>query len=273
MPRFSLLYNNKPIKSYDISEPVITIGRLPENTISITNMGVSRRHARIEASADNSYIISDLNSLNGTFVNNKMITKSELAEGDRILIGKYAIIFEGNSPQAAAESSQSIEETNVLEQQPEALPPEEEATPEQQPGGTSTDEIMPPDNRDDEELVLELDDENPDDDRDTMATESDKIQEAITHPVLIETNKHVVHKLDKDYITLGNSENDDIFIDGLFIDESHVAIEKRDGDFWLLCKKLLGKISVNGKKVKSHCLQHKDRIEIGSSTLRFMENQ
>jgi pSer/pThr/pTyr-binding forkhead associated (FHA) protein len=81
-----------------------------------------------------------------------------------------------------------------------------------------------------------------------------------------------MYKLEKDLVTLGNSENDDIFVDGPFVDESHAVIEKREDGLWIVAKKMLGKLKVNGKKIKSCCLRHKDRLEIGSSTFRFMEN-
>jgi pSer/pThr/pTyr-binding forkhead associated (FHA) protein len=41
MAKFMVFYEGKPLNTYIIDEPVITIGRLPENTISIANMGVS----------------------------------------------------------------------------------------------------------------------------------------------------------------------------------------------------------------------------------------
>ena len=95
MPRLVLKFDQEPLKTYNIPEPVITIGRLPENTISIVNMGVSRRHARIELDRDGKYVITDLNSLNGTFVNNEKVSKTALSPGDSIVIGKYTIVFEG----------------------------------------------------------------------------------------------------------------------------------------------------------------------------------
>ena len=45
--------------------------------------------------------------------------------------------------------------------------------------------------------------------------------------VLIETTKHVVYKIDKSLITLGASENDDIFVSGFMVGEGHIEIEKK----------------------------------------------
>jgi pSer/pThr/pTyr-binding forkhead associated (FHA) protein len=90
--------------------------------------------------------------------------------------------------------------------------------------------------------------------------------------VLIETNKHVVYKLDKTFITLGASENDDIFVSGFLVGEGHVEIERKENELWIRSQKFMGKFRVNGRKEKNHLLRHKDRIEIGSSLFRYMEN-
>jgi pSer/pThr/pTyr-binding forkhead associated (FHA) protein len=90
--------------------------------------------------------------------------------------------------------------------------------------------------------------------------------------VLIEINKHVIYKLDKSLVTLGDSENDDVFVSGFLVDQGHVVIEREGEAFWIRSQKLLGQFKVNGRKTKNHQLQHKDRIEVGSSTFRYMEN-
>ena len=94
MLKFVVFYNGEPLKTYELDEPVVSIGRLPENTISIANMGISRRHTKIEEDADHKYVLSDLNSLNGTYVNGKRVKRITLNSGDKITIGKYTILFE-----------------------------------------------------------------------------------------------------------------------------------------------------------------------------------
>ena len=94
MVKFVVLYNGEPLKTYELDDTVFSIGRLPENTISIANMGISRRHAKIEEDADRKHILNDLNSLNGTYVNGKRVKKIALSSGDKITIGKYTILYE-----------------------------------------------------------------------------------------------------------------------------------------------------------------------------------
>jgi len=68
----------------------LTIGRTPVNGIVITSLTVSRQHAAISYK-DGAYIIQDLNSRNGTFLNGKRVQRAKLHNGDSINIGGYQI--------------------------------------------------------------------------------------------------------------------------------------------------------------------------------------
>lgn len=68
-----------------------TIGRSPENTIQLLDPGVSTRHCQIFVKRGE-YVLADLGSRNGTFVNGQRVSKIRLADGDRIQIGKH--VFE-----------------------------------------------------------------------------------------------------------------------------------------------------------------------------------
>ena len=239
MIKFSVSYNNKVIKTYELDDQGITIGRLPENRICISNMGISRRHAKIERDANNNLEISDLNSLNGTFVNNKKVSKTVLSPGDIITIGKYAIVLESDDKKesGAFPGPSSLEQPHLEVPSPSA---EETKGPSaQERTSTSTEHPLAPPS---------------------------------LSSVLIETNKHVVYKIDKPFITLGASENDDIFVSGFMVGEGHIEIEKKDNELWIRSHSFMGKFKVNGRKKKSHLLHHKDRIEIGTSVFRYMEN-
>jgi len=74
-------------------EKPITIGRLSENDIQLDASDISRRHARITKYGE-TYIIQDLNSRNGIFVNEQMVKMTELHEGDIIRIGTFLLTFQ-----------------------------------------------------------------------------------------------------------------------------------------------------------------------------------
>ncbi len=68
----------------------IVIGRSSELDMVLVEDMVSRRHAKISAE-DGEFFLEDLGSTNGSFVNGEKITRTKLAEGDRILIGTSII--------------------------------------------------------------------------------------------------------------------------------------------------------------------------------------
>jgi hypothetical protein len=52
----------------------------------------------------------------------------------------------------------------------------------------------------------------------------------------------------------------------------HVILDTHSDGIFINTNKVMAKFKVNGKPKRNHLLQHKDRIEVGSSTFRFMEN-
>ena len=71
---------------------VTRLGRHPDSEISLEDITVSRRHAEIEREADG-YVIRDVGSLNGTYVNQERVDRSELHHGDEVQIGKFRLVF------------------------------------------------------------------------------------------------------------------------------------------------------------------------------------
>lgn len=248
MLQFTVFHNDEPIKTYEFDAPPIGIGRLPENEIPLASISISRRHTRIEQDTANQYAISDLNSLNGTFINGKKVKKGKLSNGDKISVGKYSILFE------IASRENNPEETNAFSNQEV--------------------EVRLQDIRleDVDESAEENNDEEKHDDVEEIQVPQTPVEEKPKIPVLIETNKHVVYNIDKSIMTIGSSEQDDVFVEGFLISDGHAVLEKEGTDIWIHGKKLMGRFKVNNKKVNKHKLKHKDRIEIGTSTFRFMEN-
>jgi hypothetical protein len=69
-----------------LGEFVLTLGRLPECTITFDDSNVSREHAEIRPDGTG-FVISDLGSTNGTLVNDSAITRHRLDDGDRVCLG------------------------------------------------------------------------------------------------------------------------------------------------------------------------------------------
>ena len=68
------------------------IGRSPECDVFLDDVTVSRRHAELVRDGE-TFTITDLGSLNGTFVNRKRIESAELDDDDELQIGKYRLTF------------------------------------------------------------------------------------------------------------------------------------------------------------------------------------
>lgn len=71
---------------------VVTIGRSPHSDLFLDDVTVSRHHARVIRD-DNGYLVEDLNSLNGTYVNRKRIERHRLSDDDELQIGKFKLAF------------------------------------------------------------------------------------------------------------------------------------------------------------------------------------
>ena len=95
-----------PLKgnTLELSSEETSIGREPENEISILDASVSRKHCVIQREADQ-FKIQDLNSRNSTFVNGVPVTERILAAGDEIKIGSSVFLF--SLPDAATPESLS----------------------------------------------------------------------------------------------------------------------------------------------------------------------
>ena len=70
-----------------------TIGRHPESSIFFDDITVSRRHAEVTLSG-NEVKVTDVGSLNGTYLNQRQIDSSQqLVPGDVLQIGKFKLVY------------------------------------------------------------------------------------------------------------------------------------------------------------------------------------
>jgi hypothetical protein len=86
------------------------IGRSPNCDVVINSRDISRRHARICQESTGTWLIEDLNSSNGTFVNGERITSSEISLQDAIEIGPASLSFDilGKPGQTSSTGSPNI---------------------------------------------------------------------------------------------------------------------------------------------------------------------
>jgi pSer/pThr/pTyr-binding forkhead associated (FHA) protein len=75
-----------------LDDPIISIGRQRSNTISLDDPFISRRHCLIRRE-ETQYVIEDLSSTNGTYVDGKRVKGSLLEEGSLIQVGASQFLF------------------------------------------------------------------------------------------------------------------------------------------------------------------------------------
>ena len=75
-----------------LDQDVVNAGRHPDSEIFLDDVTVSRRHAVFNRSADG-FTVSDVGSLNGTYVNRDRIETIQLKDSDEVQIGKYRLVF------------------------------------------------------------------------------------------------------------------------------------------------------------------------------------
>ena len=80
-------------RAIDLASARVTLGRESRNDITIPDINVSRTHAEISLSPQGAWVITDLGSTNGTYVNGRAVASQPLNEGDRIAMGSTNFVF------------------------------------------------------------------------------------------------------------------------------------------------------------------------------------
>ena len=93
MPILKLLFKENTIAVYRVAKgKSVTIGRKEDNDIQIENLAVSGHHAKIDSVGDG-FLLTDLQSKNGSFVNDELVSSHWLQQGDSVTIGKHTLTF------------------------------------------------------------------------------------------------------------------------------------------------------------------------------------
>jgi pSer/pThr/pTyr-binding forkhead associated (FHA) protein len=123
MAKLILSFNGSVVKEYPLDKEVLTIGRKPDNDVHIDNLAVSGNHAKILTILNDSFI-EDLGSTNGTFINDKKISKHALKNGELILIGKHELRYMNANAESGAGD---FEKTMIIRPDAAGMPETEEA--------------------------------------------------------------------------------------------------------------------------------------------------
>ncbi|MBI3601204.1 MAG: FHA domain-containing protein [Nitrospinae bacterium] len=232
MAKLILKFKDKVIKEYPVSSEAIRIGRLPDNHIVIDNPAVSKHHAAIEMK-EGIAILTDLNSTNGTFLNDKKIQEIELKNGDNIIIGKHTLIYESE------------------QEQPDAAKPF---------FGDFGEATMILDTKRQKDLLAKQKQE-------AVRIEAQGKQAKL---VIIEPGGQEEYKIKKDAIVIGKSHTADVMLKGLLIPPIAATIRKEGDSFYISGYGGWISVTVNGSHAgKNLKLNNNDIIEIRNYKIKF----
>jgi pSer/pThr/pTyr-binding forkhead associated (FHA) protein len=233
MPKLILQFKGAFIQEQEIDKPSILIGRREGNDIKIDNLAVSGNHAKIQKVND-SYLIVDLKSTNGTFVNRKKVVQAKLNHEDEIIIGKHTLIFEH-------EEQAGLKKEKQEEAHPEPEPQEKDAAP--------NDKGLP---------------------EKSQKVQTGKIETAASINFISEPIGPAEIKLTKKLTIIGKREDADIKLKGAFAPKVAAMISKKPSGFSILPSEEKSKVKVNGDQIsKQTDLSDGDIIEVGSVKLVF----
>jgi pSer/pThr/pTyr-binding forkhead associated (FHA) protein len=85
---------------YLLDRDVTTAGRHPASDIFLDDITVSRRHAEFVRRREG-YVVRDVGSLNGTYLNRERTESGALANGDEVQIGKFKLVFLASAEESA----------------------------------------------------------------------------------------------------------------------------------------------------------------------------
>jgi pSer/pThr/pTyr-binding forkhead associated (FHA) protein len=238
MIKLTLKLKETQIDEFNVEKSMIYIGRSQENDIVIDNVAVSRRHAQVEMKEGKGYVLRDLGSSNGTFLNGVQIDANdhELADGDVIGIAKFEIRVKGvtqpskEAPKVPAQGD--IDGTMIYEAPRRKPTPEPAAIPEQKtPHWAALKVIKGP-----------------------------------------SQGKEI--KITKEITTIGKGTQNDIPVEGWFVSSPQTRI-RRQGDRFYVSHHggFFSSTKVNGSGIEEdHILKNRDEIKIGNSTFVFTQS-
>ena len=232
MPTIILKFKENTIAEYSIDKgQSMTIGRRDDNQITIENLAVSGHHAKIDSVGDG-YLLTDLQSKNGSFVNNQSVTSHWLKHGDLITIGKHTLVFSNEAEAGQADAAKD-----------------------------SMDRTMVMDTEQYRSLLAK-----------SGAHEATRVIEETPPAVLsyLSGGEGEV-ELTKKLIKIGKDSASDIVVSGLMVGHTAATISKRPNGYFLSYVGGMAKPKVNETAIKESVkLKEFDTIEIGSVKLQFV---
>lgn len=122
MPRLVAQSQEFEGKSFDLTGPEITVGRVADNKIQIEHASVSGHHAVLKLDSLD-YVIKDLDSTNGTRINGERITQQKLRRNDILRLGNIELLYDSEHAPPGQPMPSPSERVNLAECSTHGRPP------------------------------------------------------------------------------------------------------------------------------------------------------
>lgn len=237
MPKIILKFESAVIKELPMTASVLTVGRKPDNDLVIDHPAVSGHHCKIAMQGD-TYFVEDLNSTNGTLVNDKKIIKAGLHHQDKIAIAKHTLVFIDDRPvsaEAIAQRSQSLEAPAAAASAPAPMEPKPAEKKEETP----------------------------------LSVAAKKLDKKGGLRVVDGVVDQVDYEITENSTYIGKSDRVAVKIKGLMAPEVAAMISKKPDGFYLVAIKD-DYPKVNGMPISGQRLLNEgDMIEVGGTKMQF----
>jgi pSer/pThr/pTyr-binding forkhead associated (FHA) protein len=232
MPTLTLKFKDNVIREFDLKKGgTLTIGRREDNDIVVENLAVSGHHAKVD-SVGEGFLLTDLQSKNGTFVNEKIISTHWLKPGDQLTIGKHTILFALKEGESSAGGESNMDQTMVMDTQHYRS-------------------------------MLAKSTAN-------AASEGEGEGEGVGILSFLSGGEGE-YRLVKKLVKIGKGEGNDIMVGGLMMGKTAATISRRPNGYHIAYVEGMTKPKVNGQAVKETVkLNDFDRIEIGHLKMQFV---
>jgi pSer/pThr/pTyr-binding forkhead associated (FHA) protein len=101
MASVTVIFGGQEQQTFQLDRPKMVVGREPTCEIHIDNLGISRTHCAF-VNKNDAFVVQDLGSSNGTYVNGRKVNEHFLNDADEVIIGKYTLKFKNEIQNKAA---------------------------------------------------------------------------------------------------------------------------------------------------------------------------
>ncbi len=236
MAILTLVFGRDVLGTHEVDRDKLIVGRSEDCDITIDNLAVSRHHVIIEK-IDGVFMVNDLDSNNGTFVNGQRIEEpTALNFGDEIGVGKHVLVFDSHSKKS----------------QPATQHAAAGAQPEMDAAGRGTMFVEP----------------------EQMKMIQEKVVAARkAHLQLPDRPGGKLIALEKSDVVFGKLGNCDIVVTGFFVSRRHAILSRLEKGFQLTNLAILSPTRVNGVVIDATFLVDGDEIKVGKNRFIFHSGQ